>query len=111
MVVKWMPVSANKETGGTSKPENNESPIKTVMRSKGFMWLSSGHATAFYWSHAGMHFEIRCVSALRMLLLPVVEHTACTPDWQERDEWSFLLDSNRLCTAHDKILGPLGPTR
>ena len=55
-----MPVSSNKETGGTAAPENNASPIRAVMRSKGFMWLSSGHATAFYWSHAGQHFEIRC---------------------------------------------------
>ncbi len=30
-----------------------------VMRSKGFMWLSSSHTTAYYWSHAGQHFEIR----------------------------------------------------
>ena len=59
-VVRWMPVSSNKETGGTAVPENNASPIRAVMRSKGFMWLSSGHATAFYWSHAGQHFEIRC---------------------------------------------------
>ena len=63
MVVQWMPVSNNKETGATVAPENNSSPIRTVMRSKGFMWLSSGHATAFYWSHAGMHFEIRCAQS------------------------------------------------
>lgn len=23
------------------------------------MWLSSSHTTAYYWSHAGQHFEIR----------------------------------------------------
>ena len=37
----------------------SESPIKTVLRSKGFMWISNSHSTAFYWSHAGQHFEIR----------------------------------------------------
>jgi Cobalamin synthesis protein cobW C-terminal domain len=63
-VTRWMPVSRNKETESTAAPENNESPIRTVMRSKGFMWLSSGHATAFYWSHAGQHFEIRCAVVL-----------------------------------------------
>lgn len=30
-----------------------------VLRSKGFIWMSNSHATAFYWSHAGQHFEIR----------------------------------------------------
>ena len=35
------------------------SPIRAVLRSKGFMWMSHSHATAFYWSHAGQHFEIR----------------------------------------------------
>jgi len=35
------------------------SPIKTVLRSKGFMWIANSHTTAFYWSHAGQHFEIR----------------------------------------------------
>lgn len=23
------------------------------------MWLANSHSTAFYWSHAGQHFEIR----------------------------------------------------
>ena len=23
------------------------------------MWMSNSHATAYYWSHAGQHFEIR----------------------------------------------------
>jgi len=35
------------------------SPIQTVLRSKGFLWMSHSHATAFFWSHAGQHFEIR----------------------------------------------------
>ena len=30
-----------------------------VLRSKGFMWMSNSHSTAYYWSHAGQHFEIR----------------------------------------------------
>ena len=33
--------------------------MKAVLRSKGFMWMSSSHQTAFFWSHAGQHFEIR----------------------------------------------------
>lgn len=35
------------------------SALPAVMRSKGFMWMASSHATAYYWSHAGQHFEIR----------------------------------------------------
>jgi hypothetical protein len=40
-------------------PAAGASPIKTVLRSKGFMWIANSHTTAFYWSHAGQHFEIR----------------------------------------------------
>ncbi|PNW79229.1 hypothetical protein CHLRE_09g406983v5 [Chlamydomonas reinhardtii] len=58
MVLKWLPVAVNQAIDGEA-PEAGDSPIKTVMRSKGFMWLSSSHSTAYYWSHAGQHFEIR----------------------------------------------------
>jgi G3E family GTPase len=63
LVLRWMPVSHNKaldaEKGEAAAPEAEASPIRTVLRSKGFMWLSNGHTTAYYWSHAGQHFEIR----------------------------------------------------
>ena len=36
-----------------------DNPIKRVVRSKGFTWLANGHISAFYWSHAGQHFELR----------------------------------------------------
>jgi len=34
------------------------SPVKRVLRSKGFIWQSSSHDTAYFWSHAGQHFVI-----------------------------------------------------
>ena len=58
LVLRWLPVSRNTAIGD-QKPEEGASPIKTVLRSKGFMWMSHSHVTAFYWSHAGQHFEIR----------------------------------------------------
>lgn len=58
MVLRWLPVSSNSALEGQA-PGAGESPIKTVLRSKGFMWMSHSHTTAFYWSHAGQHFEIR----------------------------------------------------
>lgn len=33
--------------------------VLAVMRSKGFIWLSASHTTAYYWSHAGQNFGIR----------------------------------------------------
>ena len=56
-----MPVSHNKALapGEEAGPAAEASPIRTVLRSKGFMWISNSHTTAFYWSHAGQHFEIR----------------------------------------------------
>lgn len=83
-VLRWLPVATNAATDGKSGEEEekkegeaggeegavkdaaakeaeaqNPSPIRAVLRSKGFMWMSHSHATAFYWSHAGQHFEIR----------------------------------------------------
>lgn len=57
MVLRWLPVVTNKALQGETPAEG--SPIKTVLRSKGFMWMSHNHTTAYYWSHAGQHFEIR----------------------------------------------------
>lgn len=58
MVLAWLPVSKNEAIEGVQS-EAGPSPIKAVLRSKGFMWMSSSHVTAFFWSHAGQHFEIR----------------------------------------------------
>lgn len=82
-VLRWLPVATNAATDNEEKKEGggkdaadadadadaaaaakeaeakNPSPIRAVLRSKGFMWMSHSHATAFYWSHAGQHFEIR----------------------------------------------------
>jgi G3E family GTPase len=58
MVLKWLPVSQNSALEGQAA-EAGDSPIKSVLRSKGFMWMSYSHASAFYWSHAGQHFDIR----------------------------------------------------
>ena len=56
-VLKWLPVTTNHAIDGEAI-EKGDSPIKTVLRSKGFMWMSHSHGTAFYWSHAGAHFNI-----------------------------------------------------
>ncbi|KAF8057105.1 yciC [Scenedesmus sp. PABB004] len=60
-VLRWLPVTHNKAVAPAAPGEGGGagSPITSVLRSKGFMWLSNKHATAFYWSHAGQHFEIR----------------------------------------------------
>eukprot|EP00195_Chlamydomonas_chlamydogama_P007941 CAMPEP_0202896436 /NCGR_PEP_ID=MMETSP1392-20130828/5445_1 /ASSEMBLY_ACC=CAM_ASM_000868 /TAXON_ID=225041 /ORGANISM="Chlamydomonas chlamydogama, Strain SAG 11-48b" /LENGTH=565 /DNA_ID=CAMNT_0049581799 /DNA_START=114 /DNA_END=1811 /DNA_ORIENTATION=- len=58
MVLKWLPVTHNQAIDGEA-PAVGDTPIKTVLRSKGFMWMSNSHTTAYYWSHAGQHFEIR----------------------------------------------------
>lgn len=53
-MLRWLPVTHNKAVEPAAACEG-DSPIKTVMRSKGFMWLSNKHTTAFYWSHAGWY--------------------------------------------------------
>eukprot|EP00959_Pyramimonas_sp_CCMP1952_P468596 9493498-Pyramimonas_sp.AAC.3 len=29
-----------------------------VLRSKGFVWIASNNDTAYYWAHAGLHFQV-----------------------------------------------------
>ncbi|KAK9866837.1 hypothetical protein WJX84_011588 [Apatococcus fuscideae] len=57
-VLQWIPVSHNKATGNL-QASPGDSPLKAVLRSKGFMWMANSHNTAFFWSHAGQHFEVR----------------------------------------------------
>jgi len=54
MVLRWLPVTHNTAIDAASAAGAlGDSPIKSVLRSKGFMWLSNKHTTAFFWSHAG----------------------------------------------------------
>ena len=57
LVLQWLPVARNDATGH-SQPAPGQSPVKRVLRSKGFIWQSSSHDTAYFWSHAGQHFVI-----------------------------------------------------
>lgn len=35
--------------------------LKNCLRSKGFCWIANSHASATYWSHAGISFELSCL--------------------------------------------------
>jgi hypothetical protein len=41
---------------------------------QGFLWMSNAHTTAYYWSHAGQHFEIRDEGDWCVCLGPVSCH-------------------------------------
>jgi len=61
-VLKWIPAAAS--TSASSEiprgaPSGTDTPLRKVIRSKGFVWMSSSHRLAYYWSHAGQHFEVR----------------------------------------------------
>lgn len=57
-MLRWLPAATNTALEG-EKPAIGDSPIKRVLRSKGFAWLANSHLSTFYWSHAGQHFELR----------------------------------------------------
>jgi G3E family GTPase len=59
LVLRWMPATHNKALAEGEVPAQGVSAVRTVLRSKGFCWLANSHVTAFYWSHAGKHFELR----------------------------------------------------
>jgi len=40
-------------------PGTEKSPLSSLIRSKGFVWLTTYHTDALYWSHAGSHFELK----------------------------------------------------
>ncbi len=59
LVLKMLPVATNGAAPVAEQKRAEKSPIQKVLRSKGFMWMEGEHNEAFYWSHAGQHFEIR----------------------------------------------------
>lgn len=48
--------------GGTTDV-GKASPMCTLIRSKGFLWLSNSHSQIFYWALAGKHFELKQYAA------------------------------------------------
>lgn len=42
-----------------SKDSRDPSPMLSLIRSKGFVWLSNSHAQIFYWALAGKYFEMK----------------------------------------------------
>ena len=39
------------------------SPMRSLIRAKGFVWLSNSHSQIFYWALAGKHFELKQYAA------------------------------------------------
>ena len=59
LVLEMLPVASNVPAPAAADDEASKSPVRKVLRSKGFMWMDGEHNNAYYWSHAGQHFEIR----------------------------------------------------
>ena len=59
LVLEMLPVATKGAAPVAVQDQAEKSPIRKVLRSKGFMWMEGEHNEAFYWSHAGQHFEIR----------------------------------------------------
>lgn len=77
MVLRWLPVTHNKAVEAEAAAAAlGDSPIKSVLRSKGFMWLSNKHTTAFYWSHAG-EGRASCFMGQRVSALTTERGTQC----------------------------------
>jgi len=45
--------------GGAPARVGEASPMHSLIRSKGFVWLSNSHVQMFYWALAGKHFELK----------------------------------------------------
>jgi G3E family GTPase len=42
-------------------PESGKSILKSILRSKGFLWCADSDEAAMFWSHAGISFELSCL--------------------------------------------------
>lgn len=42
-------------------PDNTKTVLKSVLRSKGFVWCADSNVAALYWSHAGTSFDMQCL--------------------------------------------------
>jgi len=49
----------NSGSGNGSEAAGSGSPLLSLIRSKGFIWLSNSHPQMFYWALAGKHFELK----------------------------------------------------
>ena len=86
-------MSDSADKGGNVGSE--DSPIRKVLRSKGFVWLSAAHGCAWYWSHAASAFEI----------LDEGDWWSAIPD----EEWPELQEQRKALLADFE--GPWGDRR
>jgi G3E family GTPase len=43
----------------TAAEVGKDNPLRNIIRSKGFVWVSTYHRVALYWSHAGQFFDLK----------------------------------------------------
>jgi len=58
---EWTLPNVARSTGaaaGEGGGEGGASVMRSIIRSKGFVWVANQHLSAQYWSHAGHHFEL-----------------------------------------------------
>ena len=68
-LIARLPVSSGQDEAGlkgwvvpelaTAAEQGRENPLHNVIRSKGFVWISTYHRVALYWSHAGQFFDLK----------------------------------------------------
>jgi G3E family GTPase len=68
-LIARLPVSSGQDKAGlegwvvpelaTAAEQGRENPLRNVIRSKGFVWVSTYHRVALYWSHAGQFFDLK----------------------------------------------------
>jgi len=68
-LIAKLPVSAGQDKEALEgwvlpEPENaaelgKDNPLRNIIRSKGFVWVSTYHRVALYWSHAGQFFDLK----------------------------------------------------
>merc|ERR1719231_1672596 len=52
-------MNGSASAGAAAAGAQPASPLRSLIRSKGFIWLSNSHPQMFYWALAGKHFELK----------------------------------------------------
>lgn len=61
ILIEKLPADCTAALNGTQSAATADDAVAralaSLVRSKGFLWLAASHDGAYYWSHAGSHFE------------------------------------------------------
>lgn len=80
--------------------------MKPALVLQGFLWMSNAHTTAYYWSHAGQHFEIRDEGDWCVCLATIARCVCCTmPNVHRQSASGANLSDEHIRAVQSRLTG------